>query len=656
MCFRISIIIFILSITTILFSQTDETLFSINRKGTSKAEFAESLNKNIPVSLIKNKDSVKQYLNNYIEFKLKVKDAENKGYDKKQEFKDELEKYRKQLALSYLFDREIIKNLASEAYERMKTEVRVRQILVKIDLNASPTDSIIAFQKALKILKRLSNGENFEELAKQVSDDPQAAITGGDLWYIGPFIVPYKLENYLYETNQLKYSNPIRTYLGYHIVEILDKRSNPGSYKVAHILISFPGDTIEKLKQSSKHLADSIYQLLLNGQDFAKLAAKYSNDVGTSLDRGELPWFETGKMPHEFELAAYAIKIDGAISKPVKTRYGWHIIKRISQKGIPTYQQIEEQLIQRISTGERGEIALQKNMDKLKKEYQFNDFNSLSSIIDLVDSTIFISQWKIPEYSDLSIPLFSIDNQKYTQNDFAKYLENTQKKMYPIPLGNYIIKQYEEYIKQCMISYQEMMLEKKDKRFNKLFNEFREGILHYEIMQNEIWDKITIDNSGLADYYKQNKDLYNKFQADVSVFDFDVNESSKIEKSFRKLKNLGKNDSSIVSVIQNSIDRNFRLDKKMIVVEGKIPIIDKCISMIKSGEIEEEERLIVFENEKKLIWLNNEITKNEIELDEIKDKVLSDYQNYIEKLWVSDLKKKYNVEINETVFESLFNN
>ncbi len=657
MYFRISSIIFLLSLPVYLFCQTDETLFTINSKKISKTEFVESFSKNNPINIVENRDSARHYLNQYIEFKLKVFDAENKGFDKKQEFKDEFEKYRKQLAQPYLIDQEMVQNLAKEAYERMKTEVRARHIQVRIAPNASPKDSLIAYQKTLKILKRLSSGEDFETLAKQVSDDPQAVNNGGDLWYIGPFSVPYNLENYLYTANPGKYSNPIRTYLGYHIVQIIDKRSNPGRYKVAHIMISLPNDTAKKSEIAAKQLADSIYQLVIEGQDFAKLAIKYSNDNGTSANGGELPWFESGKMPHEFELASFNLKEDGAISKPVKTRFGWHIIKRIAQKGIPDYKQIEEQLIQRVSSGERGEIAVQKVIDHLKNEYHFTDFSSLSTVINLIDSTIFMAEWKVPEDIDLSGNLFSFDNQTYTQKDFAKYLECNQKKMFPIPIENYISQQYDEFIKQTMLSYEETMLEKKNIPYRLLVNEFHDGILYFDIMQKEVWDKAALDKTGLDDYYSKNENLYNNFyQADVSIFEYGINDSTKIEKLFRKLKNSNLDDNEIAIKIQSTLDENFKFVKRLNDIEGKEPIIDKCLVLYKTGKLEKDERLIMFNSDKELIWLNNEIQKTEKPIEDINGIVLADYQKYLEKIWVSNLKKKYDVEINEKVFESIFNN
>jgi len=655
MYLRISTIILLLSLPSFLFCQTDEVLFSINNKKTTKPEFVESFNKNNAFGIDENRDSTRQYLNQYIEFKLKVIEAENKGFDKNQEFKDEFEKYKKQLAKTFLIDQEMLQLFAKEAYERMKTEIWVRQILVKIDPYADPKDTMLAYQKSLKIIKRLTSGEDFEQLAKQVSDDPQAVNNGGDLWYIGPFALPYLLENYLYHSNHGKYSNPIRTSQGYHIVEIVDMRDNPGRYKVAHIMISLPNEKNELAESKAKLLADSIYQLLSEGQDFATLALKYSNDYGTSDNGGELPWFESGKMPREFELACYNLKVDGFVSKPVKTRFGWHIIKRIAQKDISEYKQIEDQLLQKVSTGERGEMAIQKLIIKLKNDYHFTDFYSNYAVTSLLDSTIFMAEWKIPEIVDLSGTLFSFENKTYTQIDFAKYIESNQQKMFPIPFENYMEKTYTEYIKHTLLGYEEMMLEKKNKHYKELINEYREGILYFNIMQKEIWDKAAEDKTGLADYYNKNKEVYNNlYQADVTVFEYTNNDPSKIERFFKKLKESNTGDDEIIVKIQLALDENFKLLQRIIDIEGKNPIIDKCIDLYKTGKLEKDERLITIEEDKKLIWLNSEIQKTEKALDEIEGAILIDYQKYLEKLWVSNLKKKSNIEISESVFESLF--
>ncbi len=645
----------IMAVSTFLISQDDEALFTINNKKISKSEFVYSFNKNNPTLVSENIDSTRKYLEKYIEFKLKIIEAENLGLDKKKEFIDEFGKYRTQLIMPYLADRQLIEKLAKEAYERMKTEIHVRHILISVSLYASPKDSLLAYQKASKILLRLNSGEDFGVVARQVSDDPQAINNGGDLWYVGPLILPYNIENYLYSNKQAKYSHPIRTQFGYHIVEILDKRKNPGLTHVAHILVALTNQKKEFLDEPSKQLADSLYQLIQNGQDFSALAIQYSNDNGQLTNGGELPWFETGAMPHEFEIACHKLSYDGAVTKPIKTRFGYHIIKRLGKRDIPTYQQIEDQLIQKISSSEQGEIVLQQTVSNLKKEYTFNDSHTLSVVIDMIDSTIFEKKWKIPEFVDLSTTLFSFDNQKVSHKDFLEYLEEKQAIMLPVTIEIYINSMYDEFIKEKLIFHEEKMLIKNNHSYRFLLNEFREGILYFEITQKKNWDKSNGNQASLQEYYNKNKSKYNNlYQADVSIFEYSIVEPLKIEKYLLKYKEQNIEDREIVLKIKTNIDKQFKLIERLNAIEGKSSIFDKCIIKFKNKEFDVNEKLLRLESEKKIIWFNSEITRRERPYKEIETIVSEDYMNDSDKIWIDGLKKKYKVTINENVFDSLF--
>jgi peptidyl-prolyl cis-trans isomerase SurA len=645
----------LMTISGFLIAQEDEVLFIINNKKIYQSEFIASFNKNISYSISENIDSTRKYLEKYIEFKLKVIEAENQGLDKKKEFIDKFDKYKFQLIKPYLTNQQLVEKLAKEEYERMKTEIHVRHILVSVSPFASPKDSLLAYQKAVKIQKRLNSGEDFGSVARQVSDDPQAINNDGDLWYVGPLVLPYSIENYLYGSMQPRFSNPIRSRFGYHIIEIVDKRNNPGLTHAAHILIALTNSKNEFLDEKSKLLADSVYQLIQSGQDFSTLAVQYSDDNGTLITGGELPWFETGSMPHEFETASLNLTFDGAVSKPIKTRFGYHIIKRLEKKNIPTYQQIKDQLILKITSSDQGEIVFQQSLADLKKEYAFTDSYTLSLVIDMVDSTIFENKWKMPEYVDLSTTLFSFDNQNVSHHDFLKYLEETQIKMLPIPMEIYVNLKYNEFIKEKLIFHEENMLIKKNNSYRLLLNEFREGLLYDEIMEKEIWDKANGNQSSVEEYYIKNKSRYNNlYQADVSIFDYSILEPSKIEKFLVKYKEQNLDDQEIVLKIKSNIDKQFKLVERLNAIEGKSPIFDKCIVKYKNNEFDINEKILRIESENKLIWFNSEIYKRERPYKEVEAIVLIDYLKNNDNLWVDELKKKYKVTINEDAFKSLF--
>lgn len=650
--YNLLVVFLFLSISS--FAQEDITILRINGEKISKEEFIRNANKRNAAGWNSIKDSVIKYLNEFIEFKLSVAEAKSIGLDKTQEFIAEINAFRKELIKPYLADQETIDYFAKQSYERAKTEIRIRQILIRIDINASAQDSILAYQKALNIRKKLESGEDFAKLASQFSDDPMAQLNGGDLWYIRPFKIPYVIENYIYSnTQQMKYSSPIRSSLGYHIVEIIDKRPSQGKCKVSHILLSFPLGMDENTELKIKQKADSIYQLSISGTDFAQLALKYSNDKGTSTIGGELPWFETGDMPHEFESASFMLNRDGLISKPIKTKYGWHIIKRISHQDMPAFEQIGDQIINLVLNSEKGRIAVEKNIEKLKRTYHFKEYNVTGALSEIIDSTIFSCKWQIPENAYLPDLMFSFDNQNYNQIDFAKFLQSNQKNMMPIPIENYILAKYKDFVNQSIIDYESKRIESiVENSF--LIKDFSEERLSIAIMEKAIWNKTLNDETDLLNFYKKNKENYNKLlMADVCIYSYGASNVNKLKKQFKKLKNEGLSDSIIEQYLQSNLDDKFKLNACYQKEEGQDALIDLCINQFKKGELTDE-RLIDVSDKKIFIWLNKEITKTNKPLDSLRDQVLADYQNYAENIWMKDLKKKYLINIDNNVVESLY--
>jgi peptidyl-prolyl cis-trans isomerase SurA len=641
----------------VAFAQNEEVLFTIDVNKFSKKEFIKSYENNKDLKWNQNKDSLKKSLDEFIEFKMKVIEAKSLGIDKSDGYMEDVNSYYKKLAAKYLTDQELLDHYVQQTYERAKTEVWIRQILLRIDPNASLKDSLFAFQKALNIRKKLLSGSDFSLLAGQVSDDPSAAINGGDLWYIKPPKVPYSVENYIYSNNSEKISYPIRSGLGYHIIEIMNKRPNQGRYKVSHILLSHSKNDKDTSDINLEHKADSIYQLAINGVDFAQLSEKFSCDNGTSSIGGELPWFETGKMPREFEEETIKLKIDGAISKPVKTKYGWHIIKRLSHEENPPFDKVKEQFYNLVLESEKGKIAVKKQIEKLKKEYSFKDYNSISSLYSFVDSTIFEGNWQIPFLAELDGILFSFNNQTFYQKDFAQYLITYQKKSYPIPIINYVNSRYDDYIDSTIIDFELKNMEKRFPEFALAMKNFKEKELVRHLMEKSVWKKTVDDETGLMNFYKKNSDNYNKsFIADVCIYSYSADKSNKIEKHYNKISEENLTGADLEKDMQTSVDKGFMLRKCGRFVEGDDENVDKCINLYNSGSLKKDQHLIFFEDKRLLVLLNEQIKKREKPLAEVKSKVITDYQVFLENELFMELKQKYKVTVNEGVFESIKNN
>lgn len=633
----------------------DEVLITIDREKISKEEFIRVYSKNNAKPLPTNKDSLKAQLNKFINLKLKVIEAENRGFDKSDHFLKEFSNYKKQLAEPYLVDNVTFKKLSLEAYQRIKYEVRASHILVKVSEFASPEDTLIAYNKAINLKIRLLDSESFENVAKEASDDPTAVRNGGDLWYIRAFQTPYEFENYIFKGVKNKISPPIRTKYGYHIIKIVDRRLNPGKYKVAHIMVSVVKNVDKQTESRAKKKIDSLYRLALQGRDFAQLALKYSDDKGSAINKGELPWFGTGKMSHEFETAAFNLKLKGDISKPVRTQYDWHIIKKIDQQRILEYKQMQDQIRNMVSNSDRHSICEQNLIKRFQKENNFSENKELSIFYTAVDSTIFEKKWKLPDFIDLDDVLFVIGNKKYTKYNFAKFLEKTQKNMFPIPINNYVDQQYKEFRNKKIIEFEINSLSRKNKSYKYLVDEFHDGMLLFEIMEKEVWEKAKNDTIGLKRFYKKNIEKYNKFYAaDISVFNFEKGtDIRKLKKYFGKYKKQALYDDLLAIKVSKSVKREFIFENRYKAEEDIHDIFNSVVAKYRSGSLHQDQKLVILEKQNTLVYLNTAIMKTKKTWQNFETNVIYDYQDYLDGIWLKNLRSKYKITINEKVLNSM---
>ena len=372
---------------------TDPVLMTVDGKPVTRSEFEaiyKKNNKDAPVT----KEALDEYLELFINYKLKVREAESVGMDTISKFAQELAGYRTQLARPYLIDRDLNDQLMQEAFARSKKEVRASHILVQLAPDALPMDTMIAWNRIIALRDRVMKGEDFASVAqaKGGSDDPSAAKNGGDLGWFSALQMVYPFETAAYTTKTGEVSMPVRTRFGYHIIKKVGERDARGTMKAAHIMLRAPEtDTPEKAAQTEKRI-NEIYEMVSTGKmSFADAALKFSEDEGSSSKGGELPEFSTGKMIEEFEDQAFALAANNDISKPFKTRYGWHIVQRLSSSPPADFDQAKGELKNKISRDSRAEITRKAFLEKLKKSYHYTPATkNLKKVAALVDSTIYL--------------------------------------------------------------------------------------------------------------------------------------------------------------------------------------------------------------------------------------------------------------------------
>ena len=477
------------------------TLLIVGNRKISAIEFERIYSKNFTINSSE-KQSVVEYYNLFLNFELKVTAAIDAGLDTLKSFKHELKGYRDQLAKSYLTDNKSIDKLIREAYSRMQTEVKVSHIMVMLPQNSSPSDTVKAFHKISAIHKQLLKGEQFDKLVTEVSEDPSVKSNKGILGYVSAFRMVYPFENAAYTTKVGEISMPVRSQFGYHIIKVLDTRPSQGEIKVAHIMVAVPQDAPEKKWNEAKDTIYKINDRILKGEDFGTLAKELSDDQNSGRNNGELPLFGTGQMVSEFEVPAFKLKNPGDVSLPVKTSFGWHIIKLIEKKGVKPFEQIKNDLKTKVMQDERASIISHSFVTKLKKEYKYKVFPKNLRCFYTLDSTIYSGKFNFKNECNFSIPLLKIKKTEFSTNDFLLFLKINQPPAIKSNVVNYIDQSFKKFEDKTFVSYEDMNLEKKYPDFQNLVSEYHDGILLFNIMEQEVWGKASKDTSGLESYYK----------------------------------------------------------------------------------------------------------------------------------------------------------
>ena len=492
----------------------DEVLFTVDGTPVSREEFQYVFNKNsVNDESTDLKAELDEYLELYINFKLKVMEAEALGYPERQSFQNEFGQYRDQLAQSYMTDNQASEKLMQEAYQRLKEEVNASHILIRVDETAPPADTLAAYQRMMDIRKQVvEEGKDFEALARERSEDPSAAQNGGNLGYFSALQMVYPFENAAFKTPIGGVSMPIRTRFGYHLVKVNDRRPSAGKVQVSHIMIRATEGMPEADMEAAEAKIRDIYRRLQNGENWFELARQFSEDVRTKSRGGMLPWFGSGEMVVEFEEAAFGLDTLGQFSEPVQTAYGWHIIRLEDRQGLKPYVEMERELQERIGRDSRSQITQQAFMDRLMRENQLQvNTDVLEQALLTADSTLLMGTWVIPNQPNLlSQTLMTLGGgtQVVEVGDFFQHVFAKQaRSRYQVP-RQYMMELYQQYREDAVLVYEREHLAEKYEDYRYLVKEYRDGILLFQLMDDQIWSKAVADTAGLKAYFNSHQDQY----------------------------------------------------------------------------------------------------------------------------------------------------
>ena len=637
-------------------STNAQTLFTFGTTPVSKQEFLRVYQKN---SINKKADfsepALREYLDLYSLFKMKVREAEVMKLDTMKSIGAELDNYRHQLARNYLTDKEVTNKLIREAYDRMKEEVRVAHILISCAPGASPADSAVAYAKIDSLYNAVTKGKaDFGKLASQYSDDRGTRETGGDIGFMTALQTLYPFENAVYTTPVGKVSAPIRTQLGYHIVKVLERRPARGELQVAHILLATPKSKGEEGATLAKKRADSVVMLLQKGVPFDTLVSRYSEDKLTIAQRGVLPAFGAGRMVPAFENAAFALKKQGDFSAPVKTEYGYHIIRLMDRIPLKPFDSLQESIRHRVDNDSRATIARDQFIAKIKQQHGFKEYPAamkavMAKMAERPDTGAAANTFNAVDYKRMNDPVFELGGHPYLQSDFMGFAESLTRGRLNGPRNTVMSEIYKLYVERNVNDFEENQLAKTNTDFRNLMEEYRNGIMIFELMDRNVWGKASRDTVGLKAFFDKNKEKY-QWEPGFSGAIYRFKDEATTKKALALIQKGTQKDEDLTKALNTeSVPDAFSLQRGHYEFSR---FKDVPQSTIAKGKPSEAVRNA--DGSYTVVMADNVFTQPTTKtLDEARGYAVAEYQDSLEKNWNAELRAKYPVKVEEAVFRSM---
>ena len=630
-----------------IFAQPDPdlTLITIAGRDISVGEFDRIYRKNNNDNVTQ-KQTVEEYLDMFINFKLKVIEAEELGMDTTSTFLDEFNSYKKQLAQPYLTNPELTEKYSLEAYERMNEEINASHIMVRLNENPLPEDTLKAFEKLMEIRSKVLAGEDFETLARATSDDPSAKTTGGNLGWFSVFRMVYNFETVAYNTEVGDVSMPFRTRFGMHILKIHDKRPALGAIKIAHIFVRAPESMTKEEAATAIEKTFAIIDSLKNGVDFGELAKRNSDDRSSAGSGGEIPWIGSGQMIKAFDDAAFALENPGDISEAVKSSFGWHIIKLLDKRPVGSYETEKPGILNKMKTGERSNLSKDAFLVSLKNEYNYQKNQEVfEKFLNRVDSSLYQGTWTKAKIKDIKAEvLFTCGDMTVLVDEFADFILKKVKKQGVTDPRVLTDIYFSDFEKEKILAYEEDNLVNKYDDYKHILQEYHDGILLFDLTDKTIWSKAVQDSTGLEEFYNKNKENY-KWGERAEAYIVTVKDSAKIgdvrkyaAKRFKRkkfssddlLKEFCSND-TLNNCIEISVDLYEKEDNQYVDATGWKKGLGS----------------IYYANDLPSFVIISKIHAPAVkDLSDTRGQATADYQKFLEDKWLDELREKYDYEVN----------
>ncbi|MBN2485950.1 MAG: peptidylprolyl isomerase [Bacteroidales bacterium] len=640
--------------SVVAFSQENtKTLMTIDGRNITAEEFIRVFSKNNNITPETEKKSVDEYLDLFINFKLKVIEAENLGYDTVASFIDELEGYRRQLAQPYLSVNEIENKYIEEAYNRTVTELRASHLMVRLDRNPSPSDTLAAYNKIYGYYNRIVGGEPFEKIVIEAAEDPRDAQNEGDLGYFSAFRMVYPFETAAYNTAVGQVSKPVRTMYGYHLIKITDSRPNRGEVKVAHIMTRYEKEATEPERLAAKEKLEKAYAELKSGADWNEMVEKYSENPGTKKFNGEIGWLKTGTAPEVFLDACHKLS-EGEFSGVIETPGGYHIAKILEKKPVETFDELKNELKSKIEKSEDHKNLIDNTLNtNLKNKYGFSFYpQNATPLVNYIDSTIYAQIWDPAPAKGLTDKIVTVGEKDYTLYDYAIFLSKANKfASHRLNFSEIVQKNAESFATQCLHDYAINRLEKENPDFKYLLKEYHDGILLFNLTNDTVWKRAQDDTTGLNAFFKTAKKYNWNPRFETLIFEYTDSSFTAKLPSLAKKYATGKQN---IAYVNSKLCPNDTLP----CVQVKEKRYEKGVDSFadKLGPKKGYNTSIKDKNKFRFYYVKDVLPVSQKQLNEARGLYIADYQNFLEQEWIKQLRNKYEITVHDSVLNELKNN
>ncbi|TDQ13735.1 peptidyl-prolyl cis-trans isomerase SurA [Algoriphagus boseongensis] len=591
------------------------------------------------------REEFEENLELFINYQLKVREAEALGLDQSEEFKTEFASFKESLIAPFLIKNSIEEGELRKAYSRMQEIIRASHVLFQFPPNASTEDSLIVLKMALKVKGEIENGGNINELALQYSDDPSAQSNKGDLGYFTSLQMVQPFEDAAYGLQTGMVSDPVLTNFGYHIIQVKDRQPNPGQVRVSHILVRFEAGDATQEENARRKIADIYTEIQKESTVWEDIVRNFSEDPGTKDQGGLLPWFGVGNMIPEFEMAAFSLTEIGEVSPPLRTQYGYHILRLEDKRPIDSFEELEESIRSRILRDSRSGMIQSQVVAIQKARYGFKEDEQ--SVQQLSQQLNEVTKSELStRASSTNSPLFTIQGKAYTTSDLANYVQDQEVVLRSkVPTFDFW---YDRFVAETLSKEEEKDLESTNKEYQMLLKEYRDGILLFSLMNKEVWEKGIADSLGQVDYFRKNIADY-QWGERTEAFIVKVIDSQQLESAKNMLQNQGYNESIINSFESQAAANNplaFQTESGVFEI-NEHPVL----SLMDRNKTFQE---IVFENQTYLVLTGQKFPAGPRKFEESRGLVIRDYQQYLDETLISKLKSKYPVQVNPTIKEETY--